>query len=75
MHPRALSGTVSVSLLFGSVEAAHDAHDPRSAHRSDGHDHGPEREDALTGALMNNIVWLVGAVVIILAILAFFGLR
>lgn len=25
--------------------------------------------------LMNNIVWLVGAVVIILAVLGFFGLR
>jgi hypothetical protein len=27
------------------------------------------------GTLMNNIVWLVGAIVIILAVLGFFGLR
>lgn len=64
---------VASSPLCGSYP--HDAHDPRSAHRQDGHDHGSERQDTLAGALMNNIIWIVGAVVIILAVLAFFGLR
>jgi len=27
------------------------------------------------GIFMNNIIWLVGAIVIVLAILSFFGLR
>jgi hypothetical protein len=31
--------------------------------------------NAIREVEMNNIIWLVGAVVIVLAILAFFGLR
>jgi ABC-type Fe3+ transport system permease subunit len=41
--------------------------------------YGPRHEPSVTPqgrtAMVNNIIWIIGAVVVVLAILAFFGLR
>ena len=36
---------------------------------------GEPAQRATTGAAMNNIIWIIGAVVVVIAILSFFGLR
>ncbi len=66
--------TIDPYVRHRTASAARKANNPDSC-VVDCFSHAIRTSDPKKGNIMNNIVWLVGAIVIIIAVLSFFGLR